>query len=155
PPKPAARMREITGYFTQYIRKANRMSFLFSILILSILIIANYHFNLYNGWQRQPELTARFIPLFLLFTFSFALVLLIVLRLEKQRLPRAAFFYVLLVAGPAIFALKAALHTHDVLPDRILSGPWEHYLDIVLQWPLKASVVIVTVTLLWILGKYG
>lgn len=148
-------MREIISYFSQYASKANRISCLFSILILITLIFVNYYFNLYNESQRQSELAARFTPLFLLFTVSFSLVSLMVLRLEKQRLPQTAFFYVLLVAAPAIFALKAAIHTRDLLPDRMISGPWEHYLDMVLQWPLKAGIVIVAVTLLWILGKYG
>src|SRR5690606_27779583 len=108
-------MREIISYFIQYITRERALSYIFSILVLSVLIVVNYHFNLYNDWQRQSELAARFIPLFLLFALSLSLVSLTVSRLEKQRLPRAAFFYVLLVAAPAIFALKAAIHTRDLL----------------------------------------
>ncbi len=75
--------------------------------------------------------------------------------LERQPLPRAGFFYVLLLASPAVFALKAAVRTRDLLPAGLWDGSGQHYLEIILQWPLKALVVIIAVCLLWMAGKYG
>ncbi len=148
-------MREILGYFTRYIRQASLKSHIGIVLILSVLIWINYHFDLYLAWQRQPEFVYRFFPLLGLFTVSFSLVLLTALVLEKQPLPRSSFFYILLFLSPAIFALKAAIQTRDLLPAGLLRGPWEPYLEMVLQWPLKAAVVITAVVLLWIAGKFG
>lgn len=148
-------MQRIAGYLRTYITQSNKKLFLYTSLILSLLIWVNYYFSINNFLYFTPSFITRFTRYFFLFASVFILTYIAGFLLQKKSFPKQVFFYILLVAAPAIFAVKVAIQTHNLLPTYHLAGILERYLNIVLQWPLKAVLVMAAVYFFWIVGGFG
>jgi hypothetical protein len=147
-------MHEIVGYLRNYFRSLNRSAFLFTTLLVTLLIILNYTVGIekrifsFDGW---PLHTAAFFLLYA-FTFSAAWLLQSLFNKEVKNLP--ASFYLLLLIAPAIFALKITFDWFPALFTRTWALPWKHYGVLVTAWPLKCLLVLALVTGVWKWVRY-
>ncbi len=137
------------GYLQSYIYSLKIFSFSIISLIISVLIVVNYTFDI-NSWMlHHPSFMVRLVRSGLFYIFVFSGICMLNMFLSKERLPRSAFFYFLLLITPVIFALKVSVRAGDVLPE--LS---DKYFITALQWPLKALIVSLFVFGIGYLGGY-
>ena len=137
-------MNRLTGYVRDYFIQLPKKSFLFISLILSCLIYINYKYSL-NAWiLGNPSFSIKFTRAAALYIPVFAGVYAILHR----HLTTTPFFYFLLVITPLIFAAKVALVTTDI------TGSIDPYFKVVMQWPLKLLVVLISVLIIGYAGKY-
>jgi hypothetical protein len=137
-------MNRLTGYVKDYFLSINKISFIFISLILSILIYVNYQYGL-NSWiLGHSSFWIKFTRAGLLYVPVFAGVYLILWR----NINPSPFFYFLLFIAPLIFAAKVALVTTDIIE------PIDQYFKVVMQWPLKSLIVLISLLLIGYAGKY-
>jgi membrane protease YdiL (CAAX protease family) len=147
-------MKEIIGYLRNYIQSVNRTGFLLTTLIVAIAIYYNYSFGINRAILALPCWYQRIAGFFILFGFIFITAWVMQFQVDRPATPNR-FFFVLLLAAPAIFALKI---TFDEVASSItqhLTFPWNGYWYKVLDWPLKLLVVTILVTALWQWGRFG
>jgi hypothetical protein len=147
-------MTAIIGYLREYIRSVNRMSFLYITLFTAVLIALNYTLGLEIRIFNLPTYWLQFAGFFLLFAFTFTVAWLIQGYYSGKSLATGRFFYVLLLAAPAIFACKITMDWASELASSNLSFPWSRYWDRILNWPLKCLAVLVLVVMVWKWGRY-
>lgn len=142
-------MKQLLGVVRAYFLSLDRKVFVTVSMIVGVLIWINYHFQL-NAWLLSPEHPLlRVAGFFALYLFVFAASYGIV---SIGRTPEIAFsnwFCLLLVLAPLIFALKTSLRMTDAVSTLHSGFQWHRYLNIVLQWPAKAAMVSLLVSVLW------
>lgn len=151
-------MNEIIGYLRNYLQSVNRTVFLLTTLLVAIAITCNYTLGIDRTLKELFTWPQRIAGYFVLFGFIFSAAWLVQFLADRQTiLPMAIgnrFFFVLLLAAPAIFALKItfAVVTREITMH--LSMPWSEYLYKLLDWPLKLVLVMTLVTALWYAGRF-
>src|SRR5258705_1498220 len=105
-------MQEILNYIGNYFRHVNKKVLVLCSLQTAVLIYFNYHHEL-ERWLTTCQILAwpAFTGRYLLFMIAFALPYFFYVFIEKKKIFRNKPFIFLLVAAPAIFALKMALNT--------------------------------------------
>lgn len=147
-------MNEIIGYLRNYLQSVNRTAFLLTTLLVAIAITCNYALGIEPAIIALPSWPLRIAGFFLLFGFVFSAAWLLQLGITSQTIPGERFFFVLLLAAPAIFAVKI---TFDEVANNLtqhLAFPWNRYWYKVLDWPLKLLVVFMLVTAIWQWGRF-
>lgn len=147
-------MKAIIGYLRDYMRSIHPLVFLFTTLLTALLITLNYTFGLESRIFKLPAYGWQFTGFFLLFAFIFSTAWLIQGILLKTSPATGGFFYVLLLAAPAIFAVKITLDWASNLATGHLQYPWNLYWNKVVNWPLKCLLVLMLVTVTWKWGRY-
>jgi hypothetical protein len=130
-------MKQLAGYVSSYFLEINKAAFLFISLILSCLIYFNYDSGLNDQLLALPYFSARLTGFYFLYLPAFAGTFAICFLLQKKPSPKYG-FYLLIIAAPLIFAAKVSFRTDDII----------------VQWPLKAIIVVVPVFLIGIAGRY-
>ncbi|GGA82688.1 CPBP family intramembrane glutamic endopeptidase [Puia dinghuensis] len=148
-------MRAFIDYLTAYLRSTSRPAFIITILFVASLVAVNYTIGIESRIHALPWYLA--LAGFFLF---YGAVLALVWGLQAQCWPTSAFglaggpdsvaspewnrtpigqpkFLILLGLAPLYFALKM-VHW-DLLPllPHSLPFPWDHYILLILQLPLK------------------
>lgn len=126
-------MKQLAGYVSSYFAGIDKKSFFLISFILSVLIYFNYTLKLNDQLLSNPEFFFRLICFYALYLLVFAGTYLPLTRVDS---PRA--FYLLLFVSPLIFAAKVAFRIDNI----------------VLQWPLKALIVVIPVLLIGLIGSY-
>lgn len=147
-------MKEIIGYLRDYTGSVNPIAFLFTTLLTAVLITLNYTVGLEPRIFALSSYWLQFAGFFLLFAFTFSIAWLIQGIVLKTNLANGRFFYILLLAAPAIFAAKITLDWASELVTSNLHYPWNQYWDKVVNWPLKCLLVIISVMAIWKWGRY-
>jgi hypothetical protein len=147
-------MKAIIGYLHDYIRSVNPVAFLFTTLFTAILITLNYSIGLEPRLFNLSPYWLQLAGFFLLFAFTFTIAWLIQGLVLKANLATDRFFYVLLLAAPAIFALKITMDWASHLAVSNVDYPWNQYWDKVVNWPLKCLMVLILVITIWKWGRY-
>lgn len=137
-------MSRLIGYVKDYFLSLNWKSFLFISLILSVLIIINYQYGLGSWVLNSYSFPVKFARASVLYLVLFIGTYV----LQKGPMPRERLFYILLIIAPLIFAAKAALMTKDVFPST------NQYWRVVLQWPLKSLIVLLSLLIIGTVGGY-
>lgn len=140
-------MNRLIGYVYSYYLGLNKNFFFTTSLVLSALIYINYYFKLNARLAADTCLPTRFLGFATLYFSVFAGTYLLGSLMQRRPLPSRRFFYVLLLAAPAIFGAKVAVRPSDIFT-------LDDYFLITMQWPLKAILVLVPVLVLGIVGKY-
>jgi CAAX amino terminal protease family. len=147
-------MKAIIGYLRDYIRSVNRLVFIYITLFTALMVVLNYRWGLESTIYNLPSYGLQFAGFFLLFTFIYSTGWLIQGYFSKQSLATDRFFYVLLLAAPAIFACKTTMDWASEWASSNMAFPWNRYWDRVLNWPLKCLWVLLSVMGLWKWGRY-
>jgi uncharacterized membrane protein YhdT len=148
-------MKEIIGYLRNYIQSVNRTVFLLTTLFVAIAITCNYTLGINQTILTLPSWFQRIAGFFMLFGFIFTTAWLLQFLVDRSAIPDNRFFFVLLLAAPAIFALKITFDEVASYLTQHLTVPWNGYWYKVLDWPLKLLVVFILVTAIWQLGRFG
>ncbi|MDF2191932.1 CPBP family intramembrane glutamic endopeptidase [Paraflavitalea sp. CAU 1676] len=146
-------MKRIIGYLKAYIATLNLKAFGSVSLLMAILIYFNYTAGLERTIMSKPTL-ARLGGSFSLYLFVLGSAwLLQSLFVNTVRRP-PLFFYVLLIASCLIFAIKVSADELSGMLTAGLGFPWDRYVYMTLNWPLKCALVLILVTIVWRVGKY-
>lgn len=148
-------MKEIIGYLRNYIQSVNRTVFLLTTLFVAIAITCNYTFGINRAILALPFWSQRIAGFFMLFGFIFTTTWALQFLVDRSAIPDNRFFFVLLLAAPAIFALKITFDEVASYLTQHLTFPWNGYWYKVLDWPLKLLVVFILVTAIWQWGRFG
>jgi len=141
-------MKEIIGYLKTYIGSLNRTVFWLTTLLVAIAIVLNYTIGIERTIVAIPSWPLRITGFFLLFTFTFSGAWALQFLFGKN-IPENRFFFVLMLAAPAIFAAKVTLNQAAYSITHQLQAPWNEYWLKVLDWPLKFVLVLILVTAVW------
>ncbi|WP_205512865.1 CPBP family intramembrane glutamic endopeptidase [Longitalea arenae] len=162
-------MNEIIGYLKNYFQSINRTVFLLITLLVAIAITCNYTLGIERAIVAFQSWPLRIAGFFLLFAFIFSLAWLLQFLLAPETIPLSAgrlpmpagpesagsrIFFMLLMAAPAIFALKISFDVVSRTLTAPLAFPWNQYWYKVLDWPLKLLVVALPVVAIWRLGRF-
>jgi hypothetical protein len=142
-------MRAFIDYLITYLRTTSRPALLITIFFIASLVAANYTIGIEN---RIRAFTPWYLALggFFLF-YSLVLALVWGLQSEWSRTPvlQPKMLWILLLA-PLYFALKMIRWDLSPLIPKSISFPWDHYMQIVLQLPLKLLLLLF---FLWLCRK--
>lgn len=147
-------MKAIVGYLQSYVRSLNLLSFLGITLLTAVLITLNYTVGIEERCMSIPHYGLRFLAFFGVFLFVFGAAWLIQWLAHRKTITTPSFFWILLLAGPAIFAGKVSFDWLTRLFTNHYAFPWDRYGYLVLNWPLKCLLVLGFITLIWKWGKF-
>jgi len=147
-------MNEIIGYLRNYFQSVNRSVFLLTTLLVAIAITCNYSLGIEPAITAMSSWPARIAGFFVLFGFIFTTAWLLQFLLASESIPENRFFFVLLLAAPAIFAIKITFDEVAGYFTAQLPFPWNRYWYKVLDWPLKLLVTALLVTAVWRWGRF-
>lgn len=148
-------MHAIVDQLRNYFRAVNPLALIFTSLFTALLIILNYGMGLEKRIVSFDTPLLKFTGFFLLFAFTFCGAWLLQSVFSRENIFAKPFFYVILLASPAIFAGKVTFDWFSSYITNPLYYPWDQYWSVVLNWPLKCVLVFVAVALIWRWGKYG
>jgi hypothetical protein len=147
-------MNEIIGYLRNYFHSINRSVFLFTSLLVAIAITCNYTLSIEPTIVALKNWPLRIAGFYMLFGCIFSTAWLLQFLAAPATIPYNKLFFVLLLAAPAVFAIKI---TFDQVAGYLTANfpyPWNQYWFKVLDWPLKLLAVVLLVTALWRLGSF-
>lgn len=147
-------MKAIAGYLQQYVRSLNLLSFLGITLLTAVLITLNYTVGIESRCMNIDHYGLRFLAFFGVFLFVFGAAWFIQWLGHRKTFSIQPFFWLLLLAAPAIFAGKVSFDRITRLFTNQLPFPWHQYGYLVLNWPLKCLLALGFMTLLWKWGRY-
>ncbi|MBO9202760.1 MULTISPECIES: CPBP family intramembrane glutamic endopeptidase [Niastella] len=147
-------MNEIIGYLRNYFQSINRTVFLLTTLLVGIAITCNYTLSIEPAIVALSSWPLRIAGFFMLFGFIFSAAWVLQFLIARSTVPYDPFFLVLLLAAPAIFAIKITFGEVSNSLTAHFPYPWNQYWNKVLDWPLKLLVVVMGVTALWRLGRF-
>lgn len=146
-------MKLILGFLREYVRELNIKAWLLVSLLMAALIYFNYTAGMESTIMGKDTLP-RLAGFFCLYLFVFGSAWLLQWLFNKNAVRPPLFFYVLLLAGPLIFAIKVSADDISRMLTAGLSMPWNEYGYRALNWPVKCLLVLLLVTLVWRAGRY-
>jgi hypothetical protein len=147
-------MKEFVIYLRNYFRQVNLFAFLLVSLLVAVLIIINYTVGIENNIMAVSNWPSRTAGFFFLYTFTFCAAYFFQCIFSSDQIFVNTSFYILLLAAPAIFALKVTFNWFALLITQNMSAPWAQYSYITLAWPLKCLLVLVLVVIIWKKYRY-
>lgn len=147
-------MKTIIGSLREYIRLLHWPAFLSISILTAVLILFNYTLGIESRLMALPVLPDRFLGFFLLFTFVYGAAWSLQRIFQPASVYPLRSFIWLLLAAAAIFAAKVTFDWFTVLLTKNLEAPWKKYWYQVLNWPLKALLVLGLVALCWWARRY-
>lgn len=147
-------MNEILGYLRNYLQSINRTVFLLTTLLVAIAIICNYTLGINAAIISIQPWPLRILGFFVLFCFIFSMAWLLQFLVSADPTPGNRFFLVLLLAAPAIFAIKITFDEASGYITRHIPAPWNLYWYRVIDWPLKLVVTASLVIAVWKWGRF-
>ncbi|RYG39258.1 MAG: abortive infection protein [Chitinophagaceae bacterium] len=150
-------MKKVIGYIKEFAREADKITLLIASVFIAGMVWLNYGAGLedylvHNSGLIFPAFTGRLI----LFIITFGIPYLIIF-VRKRSLRFSWPFFICLVAGPVLFALKAGM---DLDWNISKNYSWNSYWNDILYWPTRTLVMVVLLILCWTLfdrdkSRYG
>lgn len=142
-------MKPIFSYLHQYAKALNKPVFLLTSLLVAICICINYSIGIEPRLTNHFSFPQRLIGFFLLYFTIFCVSYWIHFSITKHYFPSGYQFPILLFICPLLFALKISIHSFDyAFPDH-LPLQWKKYWTILIDWPLKAIVLLLVIIAFW------
>jgi hypothetical protein len=143
-------MQYFLSLFSDYFKSLDKLAFLLITVFVAVLIFFNYRFG-WNArlWQASTELEKflRFYALyFLVFAGSYFILYLSAQRHVNFSMP----LLILIVAAPAIFALKVMFMAHRPIFFKVFDWPYNRFYFVISDYPIRLLLTLVLVWLLWI-----
>ena len=142
-------MKEIFLYLRNYYRELNKIVFVITTGLVAILIVLNYSVGIDRSIKSFESPAIRLLAFFLLYMFVFTACYGIHFFLTGVTVPYKSRFFLLLLLCPLLFAAKTSLNLSNFFTDEILVNPWNRFLQIVLNWPLKCVLVLLIIYGVW------
>jgi hypothetical protein len=142
-------MKEIIGFIKKYYHEVNKPVLVFCTLFISVLIWLNYSHGLeYNLLYESGLPWPRFTGHFLIYLGGFLIPYLFMLLAPKREHFIEKGFWICLLAGPIIFAIKVSMGTHVILSPGI---HWNNYWNDIIYWPLRMTVLVAMLSTCYLL----
>lgn len=147
-------MNDIFGYFRHYFQDGNKKVWIFTTLVLAILVFLNYSFKIEPAIKSYQSSGLRFCLFFLLYAFIFTTCYGIHFLFSKNVIPYKKEFFTLLLICPLLFAAKISFNVSFIISDTWSSEPWTKFWALVLNWPVKCIVMLAVIYGIWSWGEY-
>lgn len=148
-------MFSFVQYIKQYARSLNSIVFGITTLFVALLVVLNYTLGIESRIAHLQGNGARILAFFLLFFFVYGMAWWVHYAASGYFWPKYRQFYFLLVLAPLLFAIKAGLADLSWILPSAGSDPkgWLYY-KMVLNWPLKAILMLGVVWICWRLMEW-
>jgi hypothetical protein len=136
-------MKLVITYLKDYLRTTSRPALIVTTLFVAALVAANYSFGIERRFQNLGHWYLSLGAFFLFFTIVLALTWGLQYEWSNKETfsPAQPFFQrrllILLVVAPLYFAFKMIRWDLSLLFPPAISFPWDRYVQLVLQLPLK------------------
>ncbi len=147
-------MNDIIGYLRNYYQSINRNVFLLTTLLIAIAVFCNYNLGINAAIVSISSWPLRILGFFMLFGFVFSMAWFLQFLIAAETIPDSRFFFVLLLAAPAIFAIKITFDEASGYITQHIPDPWNRYWYRVIDWPLKLVVTASLVFAIWQWGRF-
>ena len=147
-------MNDIIGYLRNYYQSINRNVFLLTTLLVAIAVFCNYNLGINAAIVSISSWPLRILGFFMLFGFVFSMAWFLQFLIAAETIPDSRFFFVLLLAAPAIFAIKITFDEASGYITQHIPDPWNRYWYRVIDWPLKLVVTASLVFAIWQWGRF-
>lgn len=135
-------MQYFLSLFSDYFKSLDKLSFLIISIFVGVLIFCNYRFGLNARiWNASTELE-KFLRFYALYFLVFAGSYLILYLFARQTVHFSWMLLALIIAAPAIFALKVMFNAHRPLFSN-------KYYFMISDYPIRLLMTLVLVWLLW------
>ena len=122
--------------------------------MVSVLVSINYLLGIESRISIISQFSIRFMCFFLMYAVTFISCYFIHFTITKNYIPVSPAFKWLLFIAPALFALKISSHQVSAPFTASLNIPWNKVWQILLDWPIKAVLMIMVIYICWKLFGY-
>jgi hypothetical protein len=142
-------MKAILGFIKTYYHEVNKLALVFCTLFISVLIWLNYghqleHKLIYESGLPLSQFTGHLVVYLAGFLIPYVFLFL---AGKKNRSMKSA-FWICLVLGPVIFAVKVSMDTYvNLSPD----DHWNNYWNDIIYWPLRLIVLVAILSVCYLL----
>lgn len=148
-------MKRLAAYVADFIRVIDKRSLVYIAILTAVAVFLNYHFRIEHTLLATGNKLSRFVSFLVIYVVVFAgSYMLLPGWKQKLRQKRSKFFIGLLIAVPAIFAVRVAsgLITNPV--SGMVEGDWGRYLSIIFNAPLKFILLLLVIRFIKRSGNY-
>ena len=143
------------SYLRDFYRTVHAGLLLFAILFTALIIFCNYRFGIEQRIiQSTSTQLGRSLKFYCLYLGVFSIPLLTAVLLKQQPLPHPEKLVLLVLAAPAVFALKIGFNGLGPAIQALKPGMWGRYWALVAKLPLKFGLVLALLLVIWRLGKF-
>ncbi len=148
-------MNVFINYIREFFKSVHIGLFLFCLSYTAIIVFLNYRFGIepkivYNISNRLY----RFTAVYLIYLAAFAVPYLMVAFTKARQVTEWKFLLAMVLAAPAIFALKVSSGGFAMLIQDYTGGIWGKFAGIIVNWPYRLLVVLLPLLFIWWRGKY-
>jgi hypothetical protein len=148
-------MNIFLSYIREFIRTTHPGLLLFSAAFTALIIFLNYRYRIEPDILRtMSNRQLRFAGYYLVYWMAFAIPYLVIFILKGNQIPEKKFFFFMIMAAPAIFALKVNFSGLSAFIMNHMEGTWARYWAIVANLPSKMFMVVIPLFFIFWLGKY-
>ncbi|MBC7830023.1 MAG: CPBP family intramembrane metalloprotease [Chitinophagaceae bacterium] len=147
-------MKEIFGYLRQYFKDGNKKVWVLTTLLVSLLISLNYTIGIESAIRNYQSFWVRLVAFFSLYAFVFTTCYGIQFLLSGKVIPYKKEFFSLLLLCPFLFAVKISFDISYFFGDSVTVYPWNKFLRLVFNWPIKCILMLAAIYGIWLWGKY-
>jgi len=140
-------------YLKEYFSAIPINRFLFTTLLITVLIFLNYKYRIENTIKEMPHWYLSLVLFFIFYLFVFGAAYLVqYFRAGQKNISEKIIFCRLIILAAFLFSLKMI---HWQFPFVDSRQPWGKYWSITLQLPVKLFAIVITLFLVRKSYKYG
>lgn len=143
-------MNLILSYLQDYFRNVDKWLLLFCAGFAAIFLTINYRYGIETKWLYAiNNRFEKFIGFYGVYAIAFIVPYLVLVFTKQQAAVSQPAFWVLLLAAPALFALKVSF---GGLTQWIAAGDtagWRKYYSVIINLPSRLLLVVIPLALLW------
>ena len=133
-------MKEIICIIKEYYHGVNKPILILCTLFTAVLIWLNYQYHLeYELISRIRLPLSGFFGHFFIYMVAFAFPHLLLFLIRKKNSSINPGFWVCLIAGPVIFAVKVSMDTNVNVS---ANSQWNSYWNDIVYWPMRMIVMV-------------
>jgi CAAX prenyl protease-like protein len=141
-------MNAFISYLKNYFREIRLLNFLLTSFFVAILIILNYTVGIEKRIIETSSWLLRLASFFIFYLLVFSTAYFLQSRKGIIINEKNKFIFFLLIAS-LLFSLKIIHWNIFSLTTEMLKDPWDRYLSIILQLPVKLLMIIFVMFLIW------
>ena len=147
-------MKDIFGYFKQYLQESNKKVWILTTFVVALMIFLNYTYGIERAIKSYRSPGFRFVSFFLLYAFIFTTCYGIQFFISQKILIYQRQFFILLLLCPLLFAAKISLDVSYFFGETSSQAEWNKFWQVVLNWPIKCILMLSVIYLIWKRAEY-
>lgn len=141
----------IVKYLKSFVASLHKTYTMLIILMMSIFIFINYHYNFERGFLASRSSPAEsFIGYYLLYLIPFAAAYFLqkIIPENKKRIT-GRHFKIMLIIAPAIFAFRVCFTGHKAIIGYYFHGDEAIFWNACVSWVLRAALTVLCIYCVW------